>query len=389
MAQISLADLPCAVMAHIIAYLDWYEYEWGRLDTALLNHRNRSIYLGALSITELKVEKNGFWDRILRKGILNWIIARNIVVKSWGNNLILKEDMRAITNGLPQLQSLHISGCWMVDHEGMKDIVKLTQLQSLELACCHGFMDDSMEAIASGLPQLQYLNISYCEYIYDDGVKAMANGLSQLQSLDMTGCKNITIEGIKAISNSLHQLQSLNITKLNELKLGNNGIEAIANGLPQLKSLNITECKLISDLGIDAIARMSQLQFLSIRECTLVTDRGLEAIARLSELRSLNISFCVNISDVGIKDIATGLPRLELLDVYACRRISDEGLKAIARLSKLQSLNISYCSNVTDTGMEAILSGLSHLRFLNFHDCERISSEMGTLARNRFEWIMY
>ena len=60
---------------------------------------------------------------------------------------------------------------------------------------CYKITDEGLRALANGLPQLQYLDISNCNNITDEGIIALANGLRQLQSLDITGCDNITDEG--------------------------------------------------------------------------------------------------------------------------------------------------------------------------------------------------
>ena len=136
-----LVSLPVEIFSNILEYLDWGDV--GRLDTAFLNRDTRNSYLFALQLRKVKVERNGFWMKAVGRGILSWLIRRNIRVISW--------DLRV---GNAQLIS-----------------------------------------IASGLPQLQSLNISYSGYITDEGIRALARGLPQLQSLDIGGCYNITDEG--------------------------------------------------------------------------------------------------------------------------------------------------------------------------------------------------
>ena len=72
----SLADLPDTIFCNIIDYLDWYDV--GRFDTALLNRNMRNSYLDALKLRKVKVERNRFWSQPVDKGILNWLISRNI-----------------------------------------------------------------------------------------------------------------------------------------------------------------------------------------------------------------------------------------------------------------------------------------------------------------------
>ena len=147
----------------------------GRLDTALLKRNARKSYLDALNLRKVKVGRNGFWSQAVDKGILNWLVSRNIRVISWDLKVYNTELMMTIATGLPQLQSLNIS--WS-----------------------RNITDDGIRALATGCPQLQSLNISHCRNITDEGIRALATGCPQLQSLDMRCCGNITDAGIRAVS---------------------------------------------------------------------------------------------------------------------------------------------------------------------------------------------
>ena len=134
----SFADFPETIFCSIIEYLNWHDV--GRFDNALLDINARNTYLDALTLRQVKVERNEFWNNALDNRILNWMIIRNIWVTSWENNSVDDERLMAIATGLPQLLTLNISRC--------ADIT-----------------DAGLMAIANGLPQLQSLNISGCDSI--------------------------------------------------------------------------------------------------------------------------------------------------------------------------------------------------------------------------------
>ena len=141
----SFADLPDTIFCNIIEYLDWGEV--ARLDTAVLDRNMRKSYLGALlMIRKVKVERNEFWRQLVEKGILDWLVRRNVRVVSW-DLFVDNTKLMTIANGCPQLQSLNISEC--------EKISKIT----------------------------------------DAGIIALATGCPQLQSLDIGGCGNITATG--------------------------------------------------------------------------------------------------------------------------------------------------------------------------------------------------
>ena len=177
-----VTNLPDAIFCNIIECLGWYEV--GRFDTALLDRNMRNGYLVALKLRKVKVERNRFWIQAVDKGILNWLVSRNIRVISWDLE-VDDTELMTIVNGLPQLQSLDISGC--------------------------GITDAGITALANGCPQLQSLDIGNCRNITDAGIRALASGCPQLQSLNISYSRNITVAGIIAVANGLPQLQSLYI----------------------------------------------------------------------------------------------------------------------------------------------------------------------------------
>ena len=113
----SFADLPDTIFCNIIECLDWCEV--ARLDTAILNRNMRKSYLVALKLRKVKVERNWFWRQQFGKGILNWLISRNIPVISWDSK-VDDAKLMTIANGLPLLQSLNISECDNITDAGIR-----------------------------------------------------------------------------------------------------------------------------------------------------------------------------------------------------------------------------------------------------------------------------
>jgi hypothetical protein len=134
----SLADLPDTIFCNILEYLDWGDV--ARFDTAVLDRNMRKSYLVALKLRNVKVERNRFWSQAVEKGILNWLVSRNIPVISWDLK-VDNTELMTIANGLPLLQSLRIS-------------------------YSHKITDEGIRALASGCTQLQSLNIDNCDPRY-------------------------------------------------------------------------------------------------------------------------------------------------------------------------------------------------------------------------------
>ena len=198
------AVLPVEIFSDILEYLCLDDV--GRLDTAFLNRETRNSYLFALQLRKVKVERNRFWRNALDRGILSWLIRRNIRVISWDLE-VDNAQVISIANGLRQLQSLNISGGNNITDAGIIALASgLPQLQSLNIRGCYNITDAGIRALASGRPQLQSLNIDGCGNITDAGIRALASGLPQLQSLDIGGCDKITDEGITALASGCPEL---------------------------------------------------------------------------------------------------------------------------------------------------------------------------------------
>jgi hypothetical protein len=198
--------LPGTLIATIIQYLKWYDLS--RLDIALSNHIVRYNYLKALKLRKVTVEGNTFWDKCLKKGILSWMIAREIPVTTWKCRTVPVEGYGAIAEGLPQLEYLDILGSSATSEE--------------------------LKALANGSPGLKHLNISISENtrtVTDQEMRILSNGLRHLESLNVAGC-NIKLKGIKAIANKMTQLKSLDMSYS---RLGDDGLKVIAKTLHQLE----------------------------------------------------------------------------------------------------------------------------------------------------------
>lgn len=116
--------------------------------------------------------------------------------------LSLRRSLRDVTQGLPNIESLDLSGCFNVTDIGIA------------------------HALTSDVPTLKRLNLSLCKQITDSSLSRLAQHCRQLQELDLGGCCNVT----------------------------NSGLMLIAWGLKSLKSLNLRSCWHVSDAGIASLA---------------------------------------------------------------------------------------------------------------------------------------
>lgn len=142
--------------------------------------------------------------------------------------------------------------------------------------------------------------------------------------------------------------------------------------LPSLASLNISGCVAITDIGVMMIAQLTNLTSLEMPWCLKVTNIGLSALTPLTKLANLNISGCQLISEQGIACLGTftNLEKLGLLNLgYSKICVTDAALQKLSGLTKLQSLNIGLNIGsmqpshkaVTDASMQLISSRFKEL----------------------------
>lgn len=137
---------------------------------------------------------------------------------------------------------------------------------------------------------------------------------------------------------------------------------------PHLEWLGIPNAA-ISDLGLKNLTDLKNLQenlySLQISDCTNITEEGVKSVIALKRLNNLYIQGC-GFSGVGLKG-------LNLKVLMADRSsINDEGLHCIAEMNNLRSLGLSFCENITDTGLGE-LGALLQLEELDLNGCKQIS----------------
>ncbi len=130
----------------------------------------------------------------------------------------------------------------------------------------------------------------------------------------------------------------------------------------EIHNTNLTD----NDLKFISI-HFPNLTKLKIAMCRRITDEGMAHLSKLTSLTYLNLLHCLLITDTGLERIK-GLIHLTYLNLSLCKRITDVGLGHIKHLIHLTYLNLMGCERITDVGLERI-KGLIHLTYLNLSWC--------------------
>lgn len=129
----------------------------------------------------------------------------------------------------------------------------------------------------------------------------------------------------------------------------------------------------IEDTGLRAIGATAPfLRWLSLRNCDRLTDTGVAALSRLTRLESLDLRGCLQVTDAAI-DHLTSMTELARLDLTNCGQLTDRGLGPLAALRDLSRLRLEGCHKLTDRGVEELVEVAPHLVSLDLSYCQHLT----------------
>lgn len=138
-------------------------------------------------------------------------------------------------------------------------------------------------------------------------------------------------------------------------------IDIITSSSPYLKTIDLTECRLITNLTVQVIARLcSQLEEISLQGCGLIRDDAIEELAlRCTQLQKVDIGHCQRASDRAVLALLRNSGRMNACPHGGLSASSSRGLKVRTRNARISRLGIAGCRGVTMIGLMAIGEYLS------------------------------
>ncbi|KAF9129620.1 hypothetical protein BGW39_003985 [Mortierella sp. 14UC] len=128
-------------------------------------------------------------------------------------------------------------------------------------------------------------------------------------------------------------------------------IQLITSCSPYLKHIDLTECRLLTNLTVQVIARLcSQLEELSLQGCGLITDDAIEEVAlHCTRLCSINIGQCQRAGDKSLEALLRASGRMTQRDPASKVRTEN---------AQLRKLGVAGCRGITYSGLTAITERL-------------------------------
>ena len=335
----------------------------------------KSVWKGVVARLHIGRPNHSLYPSLVRRGI------KRVQVLS------LRKSLRELINGIPNLESLNLSGCYNLTDSALDCAFNrdVPALKVLNLSLCKDVSDNSLGRIATHCKNIEVLDLGGCTKVTNMGLFFISLGLKNIAKLNLRSCRQISDQGISHLAGVSHPASRAS-SSLIELglqdcqKLTDESLKHISTGLINIRKINLSFCVSITDTGLKSLARLSGMNDLNLRSCDNVSDIGLSFLSDDtsfcgSSLRRLDISFCANVSDAGLKHVANGMTGLESLLMTTCA-VSDEGLKSVSeKINGLRELNVGQCLGVTDDGLIILANKMKSLSTLDVYGCPKVSSK--------------
>eukprot|EP00871_Galdieria_phlegrea_P003768 jgi/Galph1/4392/GphlegSOOS_G3102.1 len=318
------------------------------------NHCSLIASLRSIDLSGCSQISNAGMESLTRFKLLETLILDNCV--SLGNMALLH-----ISN-CQHIRHLSLINCDKISGSGLEYIFFCSNLEYLDLSGCTRVTSDALTGI-SKLKHLRHLKLRNC-YKIDNRALIHISKLRNLCTLELYDCAKLDTAGLQY----LHFCISLSHLCLTGTCIDAEGLQYLsASFLPQLESVHLTRCAYLSSkqLSIDLRKLSKTMRKLQLRNVDCVDDKVLEAISETFPLlESLNLTDCRRVTD----DAIIHLNKLTHLRVLKLRStcISGKGLESITKiLCYLSQLDIASCPFLTDSSIQRVLEKSVALEFLD------------------------
>lgn len=241
-------------------------------------------------------------------------------------------------------------------------------LRKLELSQAVAVSDAGVIAVASLVPRLEECRIRANETVSSLSARALS-ACKHLRVLDMAFCDRMDDDAAPYLRN-LPRLRDLNISKWS---ITDKFCNVMANA-SSLESLQLTSCEGLTDASCVALAkRAPRLRLLNIRECRRISDAGVRALSNCKALEYIDLSFNDRISDYSTEALGSSLLQLRTVRLSQCAGLTDATATYLGKSSSLQNVKLSWCFLTDETA--AALRDCQTIEIINLSGCGRLTDD--------------
>ncbi|PWA55128.1 F-box family protein [Artemisia annua] len=234
----------------------------------------------------------------------------------------------------------------------------------------------SFRATCKSFHRVESTHRTRVKFLRPEFIPRLLRHYTRAHALDFSSCPRIYDGAISALLNSEKnwtvRVKKLVLCRTTSLKWL--GLEMLVKGCVNLESVDVSHCCEFGDRECDAISCGTGLKEVKLDKCLGVTDVGLAKIAiSCGKMEKISLKWCLEVSDMGIDLLSKKCSGLKYLSV-SYLKISNESLRSISSLKKLETLLMVGCGLVGDEGLGFIGNGCSSLKVLDVSRCEHVSS---------------
>ena len=277
------------------------------------------------------------------------------VFKTWHGG----EPRMALTSPDAHPNFLGLRGTFTND--GMSQLAGLEGLFALDV--------DNSQLVITGAGLAPLANLPHLTWLAFDAKDESMAYIAALPHLRFLMCQDTAAgdDGFVALSRS-RTIE--NIWGRRCYNLQRRGFMALAN-MPALRNLSVS-CKNVDDEGLSALPRFPALRELMPMD---VPDAGYQYIGQCERLESLVLMYCRDTTDEATGHIA-GLPSLKKY-FASYTRITDRTPEILSGMQSLEEITFDSCAGLTNAGVTA-LARLTRLRELRVGGMPRVTADVVT-----------
>ncbi len=324
--RITMMDLPSELFIDIIGR--WLNLEsLVKLDAAVCSHKTRLTLLDAFSSSHCVFTSS---VRLEDKSAVQWFRSRKLQVSNLSISAYSPELAKYLRLHFASIRHLTCLGAEAVGiaNTYIRNLTTLTfrnieavpqlndvlwlnsNLQELQLKDVSDLSTEHFDGLKLPLLQLLSLRGSAC----DDALLGMiVRTTAVLRKIDIGKCDSVTDVGVIVLAQRCPFLCSLG---LSFLPISDGALMQLTQLCPDIASLDLFGNKVVTDLGVLAIARnLKKLRHISITDCDSLTDVSIEHLTRCNAttLQVLDASGLPAVRVVVLQTLLTKCPNLHTL----------------------------------------------------------------------------
>ncbi|XP_033111415.1 dynein regulatory complex subunit 6-like [Anneissia japonica] len=283
-------------------------------------------------------------------------------------------------NSLSKLEHFEISECYQGDPKWLIkafDMGTLGSLTSIHMTSCTVVTDKFVCCLAENYPQLQEVDFSSCLYLTDRSLHSIVKHLHQLTVLKLAWCQEITDLGLLGISvQSSENDETDSELYVSGFTQSHSNIGFFKGPSFESRTKYLTSDEIFSKADTVDFNLMSleKLRVLDLTACKSLTDFSFVRCMKFRDLQWLSIKMCIYLTDKGLQALAVNNPGLQYLDVSHCHQITDTGLAFVAKkLSRLTSLHIANLGLITNSALGLLSMHNLRLKHIDISLCRQIT----------------